>query len=64
MSNDSKTFLKFIILIIATGLLTLFIDVAVGSPDENSIKGQLIPVIAIAFVIIILLTTGIIKLKK
>lgn len=49
---------------IALGAIATAVSSALGDPSEHSIKGQLAPLIAGAFFVIILLVTGILKIKR
>lgn len=64
MKNNLGCFIYGILAFISLGAIGFAVDYALSEPNEHSIKGQLAPLIALAFFIIILLATGILKPKK
>jgi len=68
MNNSTKKelgclFWGILSCLVLGGIVTA-VDLALGEPSEHSIKGQLMPLIGLSFFIILLLVTGILKVKK
>ena len=64
MKKELGCLIKGILVCFVIGLVYFIIDKLAGSPNENSIIGQLIPLISLAIIILFLKMVGVIKSDK